>query len=265
MRALPAGGVECRPDGALTIRSEGDPMLRSFLLVALVGLVAAPAEAQTAGSGTDQTSWISTTGEAMVGVAPDVAFVQIATEGRARKTVDAQKLSADAMATLLASLKTLALPPTAIATRGYTLQSEFDHVGGEQTFRDYLARNTIEVRVDDLAKLPSVIDTAGTAGAAVVSGLRFDVKDRATLERDLLRRAVDDAMGRAQTIAEGAHRSLGTIVRISEQRNIGATDQRFDAFQGGGAGGGRGGSVPTPVTPGEVQVRAQVSLTVQLR
>jgi uncharacterized protein YggE len=239
-------------------------MLRSLLLAALAGLVAAPVEAQTTGSGTDQTSWISTTGEAMAGVAPDVAFVQIATEGRARKTVDAQKLSADAMATLLAMLKTLALPPAAVATRGYTLQSEFDHVGGEQTFRDYLARNTIEVRVDDLSKLPSVIDTAGSAGAAVVSGLRFDVKDRATLERDLLRRAVDDAMGRAQTIAEGAHRSLGTTVRISEQRNMGPIYQSFDSFQGGG-GGGRGGSVPTPVTPGEVQVRAQVSLTVQLR
>jgi uncharacterized protein YggE len=238
-------------------------MLRSLLLVALVGLVATPVEAQTASSGTDQTSWISTTGEALAGVAPDVAFVQIATEGRARKTVDAQKLSADAMATLLASLKTLALPPTAIATRGYTLQSEFDHVGGEQTFRDYLARNTIEVRVDDLSKLSSVIDTAGMAGAAVVCGLRFDVKDRATLERDLLRRAVDDAMSRAQTIAEGAHRSLGTIVRISEQRNLGPIYQSFDSLQGGG-GGGRGG-VPTPVTPGEVQVRAQISLTVQLR
>jgi uncharacterized protein YggE len=237
-------------------------MLRSLLLVALVGPVATPVEAQTAGSRTDQTSWISATVEALAGVAPNVAFVQIATEGRARRTVDAQKLSADAMATLLASLKTLALPPTAIATRGYTLQSEFDHVGGEQTFRDYLARYTIEVRVDELSKLPSVIDTARTAGAAVVSSLRFDVKDRATLDPGLLRRAVDDAMSRAETIAEGAHRSLGTIVRISEQRNVGPTYQSFDSLQG--AGGGRGG-VPTPVTPGEVQVRAQVSLTVQLR
>jgi uncharacterized protein YggE len=239
-------------------------MLRSLIFVVLAGLLASPARAQTTGAGTDQTSWISTTGEATESVAPDVAVVQIACEGRARKTVDAQKLSADAMATLLAALKTLALPATAVATRGYTLQTEFDHVGGEQTFRDYLARNTIEVRVDDLARLPAVIDTAGSSGASLVSGLRFDVKDRATRERDLLRRAVDDAMSRAETIAEGAHRALGTIVRIQEQRNTGPLYQNFDAFQAGGGGGGRGGA-PTPVTPGEVQVRAQVSLTVQLR
>lgn len=238
-------------------------MLRSVVTVAVLGLFACPVLAQDpTGSSAESASWVSTNGVATLDVPPDVAFVQMASEARARKTVDAQKLATDAMTTLLGALKALGLPSAAVTTKGYTLQTEFDHVGGDQTFRDYMARNTIDVRVDDLSKLPGVIDAAGTSGASVVSGLRFDLKDRSTVEHDLLGRAVEDAMTRAQALAAGAHRSLGAIVRITEQRNLPPAYVNYDAF---GGGGGRGGSSPTPISPSEVQVRAVVSLVVQLR
>ena len=40
------------------------------------------------------------------------------------------------------------------------LQLEFDYSNGQQTPRGYVARNTIEVRVDDLAKVGDVLDAA---------------------------------------------------------------------------------------------------------
>ena len=33
---------------------------------------------------------------------------------------------------------------------GYVVQPEFDYANGRQTFRNYLARNTVEVRLDDI-------------------------------------------------------------------------------------------------------------------
>jgi hypothetical protein len=211
-------------------------------------------------------SSVTTTGEASLSVAPDVAIVMISAEGRGKKTADAQKISADAMTSLQAALKTLALAPNAIRTTGYTLTPEYDYFNGTQSFRDFLARNTIEVHVDDIKLLPSVIDTAGTTGATTVSGLRFDVKERARIERDLLQQAVKDAMNRAEVIAAGANRQLGSAMRINEQRiNNGPMYRAFDSFQAG-LGGGRGAPPPpTPVTPGEVEVRAQVSLTIAIR
>ena len=205
---------------------------------------------------------IVTQGEATLTVPADRAYVQIAAEGRAQKAGDAQRLAADAMTTLQTALKSAGVPADAIRTTGYTLTPENDYVNGRQQFRDYLARNSIEIRVDDLTRLSAIIDASGTSGAASVSGLRFDVKNRGTVEQAALKQAVADAMTRAGVIAAGANHTVGNIVRIQEQRISQSTPVRYalDAV-----GGGRGGGGPTPVEPGEVEVRAQVTLTVAIK
>lgn len=206
---------------------------------------------------------IVTQGEATLTVAPDRAYVQVAAEGRAQKAGDAQRLSADAMTSLQSALKNAGVPADAVRTTGYTLTPENDYVNGRQQFRDFLARNQIEIRVDDLSKLSAIIDASGTSGAASVSGLRFDVKNRSTVEQTALKQAVADAMSRATVIASGANHTVGNIVRIQEQRvgNARPAYYNFDSFSGGRGGGGG----PTPVEPGEVEIRAQVTLTVAIK
>jgi hypothetical protein len=227
--------------------------------VTLLGLTA-PARAQT--QETASVPVIVTTGEATLTVPPDRAFVQFAAEGRAPKAADAQRLAADAMTSLQNALKTAGLPADAIKTTGYTLNAENDYVNGRQTFRDFLARNQIEARVDDLTRLSAIIDVSGGSGAAVVSGLRFDVKSRTTVEQAALKQAVADAMARATVIAAGANHTVGGIVRIQEQRLSQPSPMRFQME--GGAGGGRGGG-STPVEPGQIEIRAQVTLTVSIK
>ena len=187
----------------------------------------------------------------------------MAAEGREKKAGDAQRLAADAMTSLQTALKNAGVPADAIRTIGYALTPENDYVNGRQQFRDFLARNSIEVRVDDLSKLSSIIDATGTSGAASVSGLRFDVKNRGAVEQAALKQAVADAMARAAVIASGANHTVGNIVRIQEQRVSQPTPVRY-AMDALGAGRGGGGG-PTPVEPGEVEIRAQVTLTVAIK
>ena len=242
-------------------------MIRSAVLaLSLAIAVVAPASARAQGAGQTSTGdpVIVAQGEALLMLPPDRAYVQIGAEGRAQKPAEAQKLAAAAMATVQATLKSVGIATEAIRTAAYTVQPQYDYNAGRQTFRDYLARNVIEVRVDDLARLTDVIDAAGTSGAATVASLRFDLKDRATPERDALRRAVRDATARAQAIAEGAGRTLGPIQRIQEQRTSSASPVfRAEALVGGAAGGRGGGG--TPIEPGEIQVRAQVTLTASIK
>jgi len=233
---------------------------RAVLAATIVLALASVPRAQGQ-EGTPSAPVIVTTGEAVLTVAPDRAFLQIAAEGRASKAADAQRLAADAMTSLQAALKGLGLPADAVKTTGYTLAPENDYVNGRQTFKDYLARNQIEVRVDDLGRLSAIIDAAGASGASVVSGLRFDVKNRESVEQAALKQAVADAMARATAIAAGANRTVGGIVRIVEQRMTQPVYRAFDSI----ASAGRGGGAPTPVEPGEVEVRAQVSLTVAIK
>ncbi|HKV99431.1 MAG TPA: SIMPL domain-containing protein [Vicinamibacterales bacterium] len=234
-----------------------------FAMIAALGVSAgaraeAPQTQDTAPNGV-----IVTQGEATLTVAPDRAYIQMAAEGRAQKAGEAQRLAADAMTALQTSLKNAGVPADAIRTTGYTLTPENDYVNGRQQFRDFLARNQIEVRVDDLSKLSAIIDSTGTSGAASVSGLRFDVKNRSTVEQAALKQAVADAMSRASVIASGANHTVGNIVRIQEQRISQPSPVRYTMDSLGGRGGAGGG--PTPVEPGQIEVRAQVTLTVAIK
>jgi uncharacterized protein len=233
-------------------------MLRWVLLLVPAVLAVGPvASAQTPAD----ENVIIAQGEASLTVAPDRAWVQIAAEARGQKPDVAQQGSADAMTAVRTALARLDLSGDAIRTTGYSLESEWDYANGRRVFRDYVARNQIDVRVDDITRVSGVIDAAGTSGATSVAGLRFDLKDQSSVEQRVLRLAVEDALARAQAMAAGAHRTLGAIVRIQEQR--GPTPRPMMQLQSG-VGGGRG-TTSTPVSPGEVEIRSQVTVTVRIQ
>jgi uncharacterized protein YggE len=150
----------------------------ALAILLTVPALSVPAAAQTSKDADGPV--VVTMGEGIVKQAPDQAWVTIAAESRAKTPVEAQKLNADAMSSVMQRLKGLGLPADAIKTSGYELRPEFDYVNNRQTLRAYLARNSVEVRVDELPKLGQVLDVAVAAGATSVSGIRFDLKERAS-------------------------------------------------------------------------------------
>src|ERR687892_405008 len=160
---------------------------------------------------------IVTRGEAIVTARPDRAFVTIAAESRSRNSAEAQKQNAAAMTAVLQKMEQSGVPKDAIRTIGYELQPEFDYANGRQTFRNYLARNTVEVRLDDIDRVGIVIDAAAAGGATTITGIRFDVRNRSALERDALRQAVADARARADAAAAGAGATIDRVVRVEEE------------------------------------------------
>src|SRR5262245_17423571 len=97
-----------------------------------------------------QSPVVVTTGQATIVVQPDRAFVTIAAESRSKNSAEAQRLNADAMTAVLQKIQQSGVPKDAIRTLGYELQPEFDYANGRQTFRNYVARNTVEVKLDDV-------------------------------------------------------------------------------------------------------------------
>ena len=226
-----------------------------LLVIAL--LFGSPTFAQTA----PDPSSVSVTGEGIVEVAPDQAWVRIGTESRSKVSKEAQQRNAEVMTAVQSKLSALGIPKDAIKTVGVDLQPEFDYNNGRQTLRGYVARNTIEVRVDDFAKVGDVLDAAVSSGATNIHGLRFDVKNRASVEEQALQRAVTSGMAKAQTIAAAAKRTVDRILRIEEQ------------FVGGGgpqpmverAMMRMAADASTPVEAGEIEIRATVRVTVAIR
>jgi uncharacterized protein YggE len=200
-------------------------------------------------------------GEAVVKRSPDRAFVSIAAESRARTSREAQRQNAEAMTAVLAKLKSAGLAGDAIQTTGYDIQPEFDYGSGKQTLRGYVARNSIDVRVDELPKLGDILDIAVGAGATSVAGVRFDLKDRSGAEREALQHAVEDARARATAAAAGAGMKIDRIMRIEEQRGTVMPPPRpMMAMRAENAA-----PPATPVVAGELEIRATVTLTAAIR
>jgi hypothetical protein len=206
------------------------------------------------------TPTVVTTGQSVVIVKPDRAFVTIAAESRSRNSTDAQRQNATAMSAVLQKIEQSGVPKDAIRTIGYELQPEFDYANGRQTFRNYVARNTVEVRLDDIDRVGVVIDAAATGGATSIGGIRFDVRNRETIERDALRQAVADARARAEAAAAGAGSAIDRIVRIEE---VGVPDFPRPMMRMAPAAAEQ--AVSTPITPSTIEIHARVTLTASLR
>jgi uncharacterized protein YggE len=227
-------------------------------LVLTLPIVQPEAWAQTAPSNDPV---VITSGEGSVKRAPDQAWVTIAAESRARTPGEAQKLNADAMSAVMQRLKGVGLPAEAIQTAGYELRPEFDYANNRQTLRGYVARNAIEVRVDDLPKLGQVLDVAVAAGATSVSGIRFDIKERGNAEQTALQRAVTDARTQANTAAQAAGMRVERVVRIEVQREPTMPPPR-PMMQ---MRAEMAVSAEPPIAPGELEVKIRVVMTSAIR
>jgi len=235
--------------------------MKDFAAIALALVTSASAYAQTPPPPAE-TSVVVSAGEGIVKHAPDRAWVTIAAETRAKTPGEAQKLNADAMSAVMQKIKGTSIPAEAVRTASYDLQPEFDYANGKQTLRGYVARNSVEVRIDDLAKLGSVIDVSVGAGATSVSNIRFDLKDRTAAEQEALKLAVADAKSQADAAAQAAGMRVERIVRLEVHRDASVPQPRpMMAMRSEMAMA----AAPPPMSPGELEVRAMVTLTAAIR
>ena len=202
---------------------------------------------------------IIVTGEGVVKATPDQAWVQIGAESRSKVSKEAQQRNAEVMTAVQQKISSFGIPKEAIKTVVLDLQPEFDYANGKQTLRGYVARNTVEVRVDELSKVGDVLDAAVASGAATIHGLRFDVKARREAEQAALQAAVKDALAKAQAVASGAQRAIDRILRIEEVSAGGPVPMMKQFSMAARA------DASTPVAPGELEIRAQVRLSLAIK
>jgi len=223
-----------------------------LILSVLIGVTAAAQEPAA------QSPVIIATGRAVVKRAPDVAFVTMTVESRAKSPRDAQRQNADAMAAVVRKMGELGIPKDGLETIGLTLYEDVDNANGRRVSRGFAARNSIEVRIDDIARTGEIADAGVAAGATSIGGIRFDSKGRAAAEREALRLAVAEARARAEAMAAGAGRSLDRILKIEEGAGARPPIQipRTMAMRAEAA---------TTVEPGLIELEAEVTLTASMK
>jgi uncharacterized protein YggE len=232
-----------------------------LLLLLLTALLTAPPAASAQQNTPPEPPVVVTSGEGLVQAVPDRAWITLTAESRAGNPRDAQRRNVEAMTPVIDKLRAAGIPADAIRTVGYDLQQEWDFVNNRRESRGYVARNTIDVRVDAIDRIGELLEMAVGSGATSVGGVRFDLKDRAKLEREALRLAVEDARVRADAAAAGAGRSIDRVLRIDAQAAGPPVPLPRVAMLREQAAS----SDAPPIAAGQIEIRAQITLTSALK
>jgi uncharacterized protein len=231
------------------------------ITLALVALMPMAVSAQQASAPSTESTVVAS-GQGVVYAVPDRAWITIGAESRASSAREAQRMNAEAMRPVQDKLKAAGVPADAIRTVAYDVQYEWDFVNGKRVGRGYVARNTIDVRVDAIDRVGEYLEIAVSSGATSLGGMRFDVKDQAKLEREALRLAVADARAKAEAAAAGAGRTIDRILRVEEQGII--TPPMPIAMARQNLQLAAADAAP-PISTGQTEIRARATVTAILK
>ena len=192
---------------------------------------------------------------------PDQATVGTGVQSRAQTAAQAMRDNAAKMESLIAALAKAGIPKKDIQTSGINLSAQYDYSDrpGQPAgprFIGYEASNQLTVKLRDIRKVGTLLDTMVEAGATNVSGPAFSISDPAPMLAQARAAALKSARAQADFYAQAAGYRSARLISIAESNSGGNPPMpmmvaRFkDAAQ-----------ASTPVEPG--QVGSSVNLTVQ--
>jgi uncharacterized protein len=234
----------------------------TILAILVLALSACAPTQATPASETPRT--LSVSGNARVTAAPDLAYVSVGVHtenAEAAQAVEDNNQQAQAIAD---ALKALGVEEKDIQTMGFNIYPQ-DEWGpeGERTGTRYLVDNTVYVTVRDVARIGEILQTVVEAGANYIYGIQFDIADKTALIAEARKQAVDNARAQAEELAVAAGVTLGDLQSISYYNNYPVFDSR--SVSGYGGGGAAEVAASVPVSPGEITITADVSVSYLIR
>jgi uncharacterized protein YggE len=225
--------------------------MRSLPLLAIF-LLATPALAETPA---ELPATISVTGEGQISAPPDLATIDGGVGSDAKTAREASEANNAAMGKVLLALKSAGIDEKDFQTSRLSLQPQYaPNRSGSSPVVSYRASNRVTVRIRDVTKVASVIDTLVGAGANDIGGINFSVSQASKLLDDAREQAVADARRKAEIYAKAAGVTLGAPLSISEE---GAPQPTFRARMASAPMA----ITPTPIAQGEERLSVTVSVT----
>ena len=210
-----------------------------------------------------QPQGISVVGEAKTTATPDLALLYIGVASVESTVEQARQRAATAMDAIVSSFKANGVEDRDIKTSylNITPERRYDKLNGADTIVGYRVSNIVNVKVRQIQNISKVVDDAVAAGGnlARLQNIQFTFDNPASLYSALREGAMQDAKSKGEQLARLSGVGLGAPIYITE----GGAPIPFNGYPG--LAGGKGGdmsqpSSPTPISPGQSEVR----LTVQV-
>ena len=227
---------------------------------------ASPSVASTSDGASQSGIWVSGTG--IVTVAPDLAVLTVGVEARASTVQEALTQAAGAMTDIVSMLEGEGVEAQDIQTRSFSINPQYtwrertDDEGGrysERVLTGYVVSNRASVRLRDLDRVGEMVDLVASAGGDLtrIEGVSFTVQDPEPHRAEARKAAVEQAKAKAEQFAQDAGVTLGEVMVISEG---GGSVPAPRAFAESAAFGLATADASTPISEGELEIRASVQM-----
>lgn len=200
------------------------------------------------------------TGEGKVTAKPDSASIMAGIQAQASTVKSAQDQINAVINKVSQDLKQSGVNAEDIQTTNYNINPNYDYTGGSQKANGFSASTTLSIKVKDISRINDVIDEATANGANQISGISFEVSDKAKLENEARQMAVNQAKQKAADAAKIAGFKLGRIVNYSEGNPGLPRPIMMQALAAKSSG-----SPSTEVQPGSTDVTINVTLSYEIQ
>jgi uncharacterized protein YggE len=199
---------------------------------------------------------VTVSGEGMVRVAPDTATVIVALEQKGKDANSTQQAVNVAGQAVITAWKAAGIPDKAIQTVGLDLYPEYarPESTGEEHLVGYRAVMRLQARTTP-DKPGILVDAALNAGANRLEGVTFSREDATKARQEAIAKAVDKAMQEAKA-------ALGSLdLKLKEVQSIDISGGSSPPMpMAARMYAGHAEAAATPVQPGELEIRAVVTL-----
>ena len=206
---------------------------------------------------------ITSAGTAEMTVAPDKAIVYLLIQTRDSSAEIAKNENAQITENVLNALKGIGIKTEDIETENYNIYPEYDRNSGTQKLIGYVASNNIKISSANFTNVGSIVDASVDAGA-LVSYINFDLSlaKQNEYKQQVLKNATQDARKKAEAIALGLGKNLGSLVSVS------SSDYNYYPYPLYAMAEGGGTDVKlaaTNIQPHNLDITASVSVVYRIR
>jgi len=235
-------------------------VLLSLLVLGLTpgGCLAEPSDAGAVGA-----TRIRASGDAVVVIAPDRAWVDIAIVTRDAEASLAVEANAGESKRVIAALGKALGESVEISTAGYSLAPNYTYISGQgQRLDGFIVRNRLRVTLEDVTAAGRVIDAASEAGASEIQQVSYGLADDPPAQRQALADATRSGVERAGVMAEALDLRVTRVLSVEDSGAAPAPIVREVQMLAKSAG--PSSAPPTTLSPGGIRVRASVTVYVEV-
>jgi uncharacterized protein YggE len=242
-------------------------VLAASLLTLALGLAAVPpnASAQVPVSASPvmlDGALLTVTADGETKLAPDLATINIGVVTQGASAEAALSANTTKMNAVVAAIKRAGVADRDIQTSNLSVNPQYTY--GENVppkLNGYEANNQVTVKVRNLKNVGKVVDSVVGVGGNQVNGISFGLDDDSKAMDSARTAAVKSARARAELYAAAAGLKVDRIVAINEG---GAAAPPYPIMMAQARMAGGANAAP-PVSPGELTVTANVSVSFLLK